>query len=226
MASGSSVGNSARSSFVGLRPPRGEGRRELMKLSSITVSTVPSSQNGFISARRSTNTRGSMTNDHQHSLHHHVRPQAGESAPFHFENRWRVNASVRDVWSVLSDIEAWPQWWPSLPVAVPIDDTIATGSRADIQVDSPIGVTLSFSIELQETEAPYFVIFSAAGDLRGTGAWSLQQTGPITTISSVWCVTTRRRSIRLLRPVATSMHSRVMRAGHCGLARHLNRLVS
>ena len=111
-----------------------------------------------------------MTNDHQLSLHHHVRPQAGESAPFHFENRWRVNASVRDVWSVLSDIEAWPQWWPSLPVAVPIDDTIATGSRADIQVDSPIGVTLSFSIELQETEAPYFVIFSAAGDLRGTGA--------------------------------------------------------
>ncbi|WP_231446840.1 SRPBCC family protein [Brevibacterium zhoupengii] len=167
-----------------------------------------------------------MTKDHQFAPHDHVRPQAGESAPFHFENRWRVNASVRDVWSVLCDIEAWPQWWPGLPVAVPIDDTIAPGSRADIQVNSPIGMTLSFSIELHDAEAPNFVTFSAAGDLRGSGAWSLQQTGPITTISSVWCVNTRRRSIRLLRPVASSMHSRVMRAGHRGLASRLNRLAS
>lgn len=117
-----------------------------------------------------------MTYEHGQQPHQHVRTHAGESAPFHFENRWRVNARLADVWSVLSEIESWPQWWPGLPVAVPADDEIVPGSRADIQVDSPIGVTLSFGIELQDTDPPNFVMFSAAGDLRGTGVWSLQQT--------------------------------------------------
>lgn len=127
---------------------------------------------------------------------------------------------------MLSDVGSWPQWWTGLARAVPGDDTVAPGSRADIQVNSPIGVTLSFGIELEETEPPNFVSFSATGDLRGTGAWRLQETGPITTITSVWCVATRRRSIRLMRPVAAQMHSRVMRAGQQGLARRLNRLVA
>lgn len=166
-----------------------------------------------------------MTHIHGQQPHRHVRPYAGESAPFHFENQWRVNASVPDVWSVLSDIESWPQWWPGLPVAVPVDERIAPGSRADIQVNSPIGVTLSFGIELQNTNPPNFVKFTAAGDLRGIGEWSLHQMGPITTISFVWCVTTRRMPIRLMRPMATWMHSRVMSAGHRGLVRRLNRFL-
>lgn len=225
MASGLSLANSARSSFVGFRPPKGDGRRELMKLSSITLSTLPSSQTGRISARRLSIIGRLMTYEHGQQPHQHVRTHAGESAPFHFENRWRVNARLADVWSVLSEIESWPQWWPGLPVAVPADDGIVPGSRADIQVDSPIGVTLSFGIELQDTDPPNFVVFSATGDLRGTGVWSLQQTGPITTISSVWCVTTRRMPIRMMRPVATWMHSRVMSAGHHGLVARLNRLM-
>lgn len=167
-----------------------------------------------------------MTHEHRQQPHQHVQPRAGESAPFHFENCWRVNARATDVWSVLSDIESWPQWWPGLPVAVPVDDAVVPGSRADIQVDSPIGLTLSFGIELQDTDPPNFVSFSAAGDLRGRGMWSLQQTGPITTITSVWCVTTQRLSLRMMRPVATRMHSLVMRAGHRGLARCLNRLTA
>lgn len=166
-----------------------------------------------------------MTYIHGHQPHRHVRPYTGESAPFHFENTWRVNASVTDVWSVLSDIESWPQWWPGLPVAVPVDDKISPGSRADIQVDSPIGVTLRFGIELQNIAPPNFVKFSATGDLRGIGEWSLHQTGPITIISSVWCVTTRRLPLRLLRPVATTMHSHVMSAGRHGLVIRLNRLL-
>lgn len=166
-----------------------------------------------------------MTHEHRQQDHSHVRPRTGESAPFHFENHWRVNASAADVWSVLADIESWPQWWPGLPAAVPMDDAVAPGSRADIRVNSPIGLTLSFGIELQDTEPPNFVSFSAAGDLRGMGAWSIQETGPITTISSLWCVTTTRTSLRMLRPVAARAHSLVMRAGHHSLAKRLNRRV-
>ncbi|GAA1848200.1 SRPBCC family protein [Brevibacterium marinum] len=158
--------------------------------------------------------------------HQHVRPRSDESAYFHFENRWRVNASAADVWTVLTEIRSWPQWWPGLSMAVPIDDTLVPGSRADIQVDSPIGLKLRFGIELEDADPPNSVSFFADGDLRGTGTWSVQQTGPITTILFVWCVTTRRRSIRMMRPVASRMHSGVMRAGQQGLSRRMNRLVS
>lgn len=167
-----------------------------------------------------------MTYEHRKEPHQHVHPQSGECAAFHFESCWRVNARAADVWSVLSDIESWSQWWPGLPVAVPADDTVAPGSRADITVISPIGLRLCFGIELQDVNSPNFVMFSAAGDLRGTGAWSLTETGPITTITSVWCVTTRRRPIRMMRPVAAWMHSLVMRAGHRGLTSRLNRLTA
>lgn len=165
-----------------------------------------------------------MTHENRQQHHQHVSPQSGESAAFHFENCWRVNARAVDVWSVLADIGSWPQWWPGLPVAEPADDTVAPGSRADIAVNSPIGLTLSFGIEVTDTNPPKLVTFSAVGDLRGAGAWSLEETGPITTITSVWCVTTRRSSIRMMRPVSTWMHSRVMRAGNRGLASRLNRL--
>ncbi|WP_235344856.1 SRPBCC family protein [Brevibacterium sp. UCMA 11754] len=121
-----------------------------------------------------------MTHEHGQQTHQHVRPHAGESAPFHFENTWRVDASPTEVWSVLSDVKSWPQWWPGLPVAVPVDDRNVPGRRAEIQVESPIGVTLSFGIELQDTDPPSFVSFSATGDLRGTvcGRWSRRARSP------------------------------------------------
>lgn len=153
--------------------------------------------------------------------HRHVSTAPGESAPFHFDNLWRVNASPAAVWQVLTRVEAWPQWWPGLPVAEPADDTVAPGSRAHLLVTSPIGLSLDFDIELRDIRTERFAGFTATGDLRGVGEWSLSRNGPITTIESTWCVTTTRRSIRLLRPLAARLHDSVMRAGERGLAAHL-----
>ena len=156
--------------------------------------------------------------------HEHVHQHRGESAPFHFENCWRVNARAHDVWSVLAQVGDWPQWWPGLSEVIVADDIVEPGSRAQIHVRSPIGLTLRFEIEIRVSDPPNHVSFAADGDLRGSGAWSLDETGPITTITSLWCVTTCRRPIRIMRPIATCMHSLVMSAGHRGLMKRLSEL--
>lgn len=221
MAWGSSEAKAARSCFVGLRPPSGDGLRVLMKFSSITPSTLPS--------RQTVSNPGPPRSKHEEPMifeHEHVQSEPGESAPFHFESCWRVNASAADVWSVLSAVDTWSQWWPGMPLAVPVDDTLEQGSRARIHVDSPLGVTMRFEIQLDEIRPPKFVSFSASGDLRGSGVWTIEQTGPVTTISSLWCVTSARTMIRMMRPVSSRMHAHVMRAGHRGLVQRLNRMVS
>lgn len=154
--------------------------------------------------------------------HEHVRQRAGESAPFHFDDRWTVEAGREPVWAVLEEVEAWPQWWPGLAGAHWFEDRIIPGSRADIQVRTPIGMSLCFTIAAEHVDAPRRISFSAHGDLRGEGVWTLTPHGSSTHIDSLWCVTTTRPVIRALRPLSGLMHALVMRAGERGLRRRLS----
>ncbi|WP_137824670.1 SRPBCC family protein [Brevibacterium sp. 2SA] len=156
--------------------------------------------------------------------HEHTRPRPGESAPFHFESVWRVADPLAAVWSVLTDVEAWPQWWPGIAVATTDDSGVHPGSRAGITVRSPLGVAFDITLSIEGLTPARQVRLVADGDLRGVGVWTLARTGPLTAISSTWCVTTRRRSVRVLRPVSAGMHGFVMRAGEDGLRRRLSAL--
>ena len=153
--------------------------------------------------------------------HEHVSPRAGESAPFHFQDRWSVKADADAVWAVLEQVHAWPQWWPGLTeadVTVAGPSGIAAGSRADIRIRTPLGVPLDFSLDVREVQPGRRVVLDAAGDLRGEGIWTLTESQGLTHIDSLWCVVSPRPLIRLLRPTAGLMHSAVMRAGGRGLA--------
>jgi uncharacterized protein YndB with AHSA1/START domain len=161
--------------------------------------------------------------------HEHVSPRAGESAPFHFENRWSVDARPEAVWAVLEKVEDWPQWWPGLSQAHRLDEMCAgsrdepvqSGDRAHICVRNPIGMALRFDIEAHQVDAPNLIDFCAHGDLRGQGRWTLTDRGHFTEIDSLWCVTTTRPGIRLLRPWAGIMHAIVMKSGQRGLRARL-----
>ncbi|RBP66218.1 polyketide cyclase/dehydrase/lipid transport protein [Brevibacterium sanguinis] len=154
--------------------------------------------------------------------------EARESAPFHFESVWRANADPAAVWETLVDIDSWPQWWPGIASAclldprTPSDPGLGPGSRARLDVRSLAGIGLRFGLEVQVEQPGRGMTVTADGDLTGVGQWSLSADGPVTTVSIVWCVTTRRRLIRLLRPLAGLTHGRVMAAGNAGLNRRLS----
>ena len=154
--------------------------------------------------------------------HQHVSPRPGESPPFHFEDRWSAAADADAVWAILERVEQWPQWWPGLSEAEPVDDRVAPGSRARLLVRTPIGTGLRFIIEAEQVRAPHMISFSAHGDLRGHGIWTLSQHHErATEIESLWFVTSTRLPIRMLRPLSGLMHTAVMRAGERGLTARL-----
>ncbi|WP_181275436.1 SRPBCC family protein [Brevibacterium oceani] len=153
--------------------------------------------------------------------HEHVTPRPGESSPFHFDDRWSVDADVDTVWAVLERVDEWPQWWPGLAAAEPVGNQLRSGSRAQIVVRTPIGMPLRFTIEVDALQAPNRVALRVDGDLRGEGVWTLSEHEGTTRVESYWCVTSTRTMIRILRPVASLMHAIVMRAGERGLAARL-----
>ncbi|WP_166971156.1 SRPBCC family protein [Brevibacterium atlanticum] len=153
--------------------------------------------------------------------HDHVTPRAGESSPFHFDDRWSVDADIDTVWAVLERVDEWPQWWPGLAAVEPVGDKVRPGSRAQVVVRTPIGVPLRFTLEVEALTAPNLVVLRAHGDLRGEGVWTVSEHDGTTHVDSLWCVTSTRTMIRILRPVASLMHAIVMRAGERGLAARL-----
>ncbi len=172
----------------------------------------------------------------KHGSEHSRQGWLWESAPFHFETTWRTDADAATVWTTLTDIDSWPRWWPGITSARTVEDrhpgspgsigspgstgspgSIGPGTRARLEVRSALGFRLRFEVELQLEDTPRSMMFTASGDLSGVGHWSLTEHGPVTTVSILWCVTTTRPLIRLLRPLAPGAHALVMGAGNSGL---------
>lgn len=149
--------------------------------------------------------------------HQHVTARPGESRPFHFETIWQVPASPAQTWQVLSDIPAWPTWWPGVKAA----RTLRAREHAHLVVQNPLGHRLQLDLTLVADHPPFSATFTVAGDLRGTGTVDLRAVGRNTRATITWCVVTRHRLIRVLRPLAAPSHAAVMAAGQRGLNRRL-----
>lgn len=147
--------------------------------------------------------------------HRHTAAGQGESAPFHFETTWRVGAGVERTWEVLSDLSAWPRWWPGMRAAHLSRD----GSRAALTVQSPFGYRLNFTLDLVDSRPPRTAGFTASGDLRGAGGFRAEPDGTGTRMTIMWCVVTSRRLLSGARPFARLAHGLVMAAGQWGLRR-------
>lgn len=58
--------------------------------------------------------------------------------------RRQVPASAAVVWSVLTDLDAWPRWGPTVRRAVLDDGSFVTGARGTVW--TPLGVPLPFEL--------------------------------------------------------------------------------
>lgn len=157
--------------------------------------------------------------------HRHTAPRSGESRVFHFESRWNVDGDRERVWEAISDIVDWPEWWPGIRVLAlegwGASDVV--GNRVSLAARSPGGVRLRFDVELTAVRRHHRMEFSATGDLRGHGSWTFLGAGGNTRMEIIWCVVSNRPPVRLLRPVATWAHARLMARGEAGLQERLAR---
>jgi hypothetical protein len=128
---------------------------------------------------------------------------------------------------VLREPLSWPQWWRGVERVAELapGDARRVGSRYRIAWRSRVPYELEFDFVVHRVDEPCCMEGVATGELQGTGVWRLFEQGGVTAVVYDWDVTTSKRWMNLLAPVARPVfeynHDVVMRWGGEGLAQRL-----
>jgi hypothetical protein len=150
---------------------------------------------------------------------------------YHFIDRWRVKATVDEVYDVVAgpgtDL---PRWWPTV-----YSDAreLAKGGERDVGAVfsvrgrgwMPYRLKLTFTKTADNRPDGYTL--AVAGDLEGTGEWSFVQDGEWVDVTFDWRVRANKAGVRqlspLLKPLFRSNHRWSMREGEKALRTELRR---
>ena len=138
-----------------------------------------------------------------------------------------METSRAEAWEVLQEPLRWPEWWRGVQRVSELDggDGRRVGSRYRIAWRSRVPYELEFDFVVRRVDEPCCMAGDAIGDLEGSGTWRLFEQNGITAVVYDWDVTTSKRWMNLIAPVARPVfeynHDVVMRWGGEGLARRL-----
>jgi hypothetical protein len=146
---------------------------------------------------------------------------------FNLTTDWTLDASVDRVWNVLIAPEDWPSWWRAVTGVERLVEGDANGIGAVRRMTwrTALPYTLTFDMCTTRIEPKTVIEGRAAGELDGTGRWTLQPSGPRTAVRYEWSVAVTQPWMRtmapLLRPVFKWNHGVVMEWGRQGLSKKL-----
>jgi uncharacterized protein YndB with AHSA1/START domain len=156
---------------------------------------------------------------------------AAQAPATHFVliSRFYIAAEPLVVWRALTQVSAWPQWWPAVAaVQRPLGEQQegAVGAVAAIDWKSPLGYRFRVTATTLHVDRPRSIEARVEGDLHGHGLWVLEPRAGGVDVVYRWDLELRRPWMRrwawLLRPLFAWSHFRVVRQGVAGLARHLH----
>jgi uncharacterized protein YndB with AHSA1/START domain len=144
---------------------------------------------------------------------------------YRFLTRWQFDAPIDRVWSVITDVERYPVWWPGVRKAVVQgpDKTLRLGQTAELAVRGSLPYTLHFRTEVVEFTAPHRLVVRSTGELIGRGEWTLTPAGVGTDVAYLWEVALDKPPFSFLarlpgvRRLLESNHDRVMAEGGANL---------
>jgi len=148
-------------------------------------------------------------------------------AEYRFLTTWLVDAPRERAWEAIEDAVSWPEWWRGV---VRVDQRSAgdgdrVGSSFLIEWRSRLPYPLEFEFTVDRIERPALMAGTAEGELSGRGCWRLFEQDGVTAVVYDWSVTTSKRWMNLLAPLARPVfeynHDVVMRWGGEGLAQRL-----
>lgn len=148
-------------------------------------------------------------------------------AEYRFLTTWLIDAPREAAWDVIQDTVAWPDWWRGVVRVEELNpgDEKRVGSRYLVRWRSLLPYPIEFEFEVDRVERPELMEGRAAGELAGTGLWRLWEQDGITAVTYEWNVSTTKRWMNLLAPVARPVfawnHNWVMTRGGEGLAKRL-----
>ena len=146
---------------------------------------------------------------------------------FSLVSYWQLDASIEQVWDALIAVDDWPRWWRYVQAVVTLEkgDSDGLGSLRRYTWSSRLPYRLSFDMRTTALRRPERMEGVAAGDLKGTGRWTLRALGDASCVRYEWTVSVEKPWMTLLSPLLAPLyewnHNQVMNEGGRGLARHL-----
>jgi len=149
---------------------------------------------------------------------------------YHFVDRWRVEAEVKEVADILEDALSLPRWWGSTYFDVQElepGEEHGIGKLISLHAGGWLPYTLRINFRTVATRYPHGFTMDATGDLEGTGIWTFEQDGPFVNITYDWTIKANKPIIEklsfLLKPVFRSNHNWTMQRGEESLKLELRR---
>jgi uncharacterized protein YndB with AHSA1/START domain len=126
------------------------------------------------------------------------------SVAYHYVSTWQLQAPIEQVWAALNDLEHLPVWYRGVQQARELTpgDAQGVGRRVRYVIKGRLPLRLAFEATTTWSVAPRDQQLQAEGELAGTGRWSLDQQGEVTTARYRWDVRTTRPWMNLLAPLA------------------------
>lgn len=130
-------------------------------------------------------------------------------------------ANREEVYQVLEDVEALPEWWPSVYLRVEILEMGrpgGVGKLVALHTKGWLPYTLRWAFRVSATDFPTGFALEAMGDFTGTGRWSFRQLEDgLCEVLYDWNIRAEKPLLRrmswLLRPFFSANHRWAMRRG-------------
>ena len=148
-------------------------------------------------------------------------------AAYEFVTVWRVDAPIEKVWDEIYYSEHWPEWWDGVESVEEIveGDDLGVGSVRRYTWKSVLPYKLIFDVETVRVEPVTYLEGRAAGELEGSGVWTLASKDGGTVLRYDWHVSTTKNWMNILaamlKPLFKWNHDVVMSRGAHGLSKRL-----
>jgi len=131
------------------------------------------------------------------------------------ERRYELPKGREEIWALISDTDAYQQWWSWLRIFNA--DALAQGEEWRCEVQPPLPYAVRFVVRIEEVDAPMVVTARVQGDVVGTARLTLEEhpNGCVAVLASSLAPGNRtlRLVSRLAAPLARFGHDWVLDSG-------------
>lgn len=138
---------------------------------------------------------------------------------YHFITVWRVESTIDEVSTILSDAADLVRWWPSVYLEVKVlepGDERGLGKVVSLYTKGWLPYTLRWSFRVTEIRDDGFTLV-ASGDFEGRGIWTFEQDGAWVNITYDWKIKAEKPLLRyfsfVMKPLFSANHRWAMAKG-------------
>jgi len=149
---------------------------------------------------------------------------------YHFITRWRVRATVEEVFDLISNPLDFPRWWPSVYLTTEMiepPNERGAGRRIRYHTKGWLPYTIRWEATTLEFNRPTSLALRATGDFDGRGIWTIRQDGEFADATYDWKLTADKPLLRrlsfLFKPAFAANHRWAMARGRESLELELAR---